>query len=93
MVKKLVPNWRSNSSRTSTATSGEPTIRSRIEVEICAHTNRGKRVSFMPGARSATIVVRKLVEAMIPDTPQTARLRIQRSTPLPGLNLISVRGG
>ena len=63
------------------AASGAPTTSSRIEVEICAHTNRGSRVSFMPGARSATIVVRKLVEAMMPLMAQTMMLNAQKSTP------------
>ncbi len=93
MVKKFVPKLRSKKSRISAAAMGAPTTSSRIEVEIWAQTKSGSRLSFMPGARSAMIVVRKLVEAMIPLTAQMKMLSIQRSTPVPGLNLSSVRGG
>jgi hypothetical protein len=63
------------------AASGAPTTSSKIEVETCAHTKRGRRVSFIPGARRATIVVRKLVEAMMPLIAQTMMLIAQKSTP------------
>ena len=56
------------------AASGAPTMSSRIEVEICAHTNSGRRENRMPGARRATIVVKKLVEAMIPLIAHTMML-------------------
>ena len=40
----------------------------------------------MPGARRAMIVVRKLVEAMIPLIAHTMMLIAQKSTPRLGLN-------
>ena len=80
-MKNCVPSWRSNSRRIIAAARGAPTIRSRIEVEICAHTKSGRRENRIPGARRATIVVRKLVEAMIPLIAHTMMLSAQKSTP------------
>ena len=80
-MKNCVPSWRSNSSRIIAAASGAPTTSSRIEVEIWAQTKRGRRENLIPGARRATIVVRKLVEAMIPLIAQTMMLSAQKSTP------------
>jgi len=73
--------------------SGAPTASSRTEVEICAQTKSGSRVRVMPGARRATTVVRKLVEAMIPLSAQMIRLKAQRSVPRLLLYAFSVRGG
>jgi len=75
------------------AARGAPTASNIIEVDTCAQTNSGRRASVMPGARKATTVVRKLVEAMIPLIAQIIRLTVQRSTPRPGLKAFWVSGG
>ncbi len=75
--KKWPPRYRSTSSMSCAAVSGEITIRIRLATTRFSHTSIGIRPSVMPGQRMQRIVVTMLAAVPMLPMPLTSRPMIQ----------------
>jgi hypothetical protein len=67
--------------------------RSKTAVIFTLHTNRGIRSRIIPVDRILIIVVMKLIEPRIEDTPARCRAKIVISTEGPEWEMLAARGG
>lgn len=91
--KNLVLIFRSVSSIVIAPASTGRDRTSRTAVIFTLHTNRGIRSKTIPLARILIIVVMKLIEARIDDTPARCSEKIVMSTDGPECEIFAARGG
>jgi hypothetical protein len=87
--KMWAPKWRSANSIAVAAVRTGKEMSTSTPVTVMFHVKIGIRNMLMPGARIEITVARMLTAVSTPERPVSTNATIHRSTPTPGVRLIS----